>query len=134
MKTGLAKLEVILKNTRKGYVESFLPGITDWRSYLSVFNKNNIKPPGPFFQLYEWRNGLSFSSEKKFAEMWLMPLAMFLPLEDAFEFNEEVNKNAIYWSNNHLPIFSSMAGDLLLLDCDDQSENYGSIFNYSFHD
>ncbi len=130
MNKNLIELEGLLRKIRPGLLSSLNPGIGDVNEYKTKLLNLSINPPESFFQLFQWKNGTKFSEEKQLGELYLMPLGLFLSLEDSVKINNEIK----HWNNSFFPICSSEVGDFLLLNCNHDSEKFGSITNYSFHD
>jgi hypothetical protein len=80
--------------------------------------------------IYSWRNGIILSTDVAIAEQELIPEAIFLSLESAYEFYAQYTNQGVF-EKYFFPLFTDGGGGLLLLDVGKQSKTYGSLLLFS---
>jgi hypothetical protein len=89
-----------------------------------------LKLPSEVYTLYKWRNGAVVTGSQTFDQTWIFPLGGFPPIEDAIANYEYGAGNDDYWNEKMFMLFESGAGEMYLIDCDDQSSTYGMIYKH----
>jgi hypothetical protein len=81
-------------------------------------------------ELYEWKNGITDSSDYTIAELELFQWGIFETLETSLE-HYAFNTKAGYWGRKHFPLFTTGGGDFLLINLNPNDTAYGYIFAHS---
>ena len=82
-------------------------------------------------KLYLWKNGISDLFSKKNGEIELFPNGIMMPLElssSLYILDCRVNK---FYGKWYFPLFTSGAGDFLLINLEIDSSDFGKIYLYS---
>jgi len=115
----------------EAYVLDFmLPGI-DKDEISRQLAGAEIKLPDDVYQLYQWRNGIANIYDHKFNHEVFFEFGIFYSLQSAIALYQDhglVNK---YWDSSFFPLFTNGGGDFLLVNINEQSDGYGSIYLYS---
>ncbi len=130
LKSLLSKLyQVLLKK------ESILPKLLQEpisRKEIDKLIENlDIVISEDVYELFGWKNGIRTSDDYFIGQLWIFPLGGFFPIEDSIErYNYYAGKDG-YWSKSMFLLFESGGGEMYLLECDENSPNYGIIFKHS---
>lgn len=99
-----------------------------------VGEKLNIKLAQSIYDLFEWKNGVYLPEEYYLGSAWLFPLGGFFPIENSIERYEYYAGNDGYWSPTMFLVFESGGGEMYLLECDENSPQFGMIYMHSIGD
>lgn len=86
--------------------------------------------PEEVYSLFGWMNGVDSSIEHFLGAAWLFPGGGYYEFERAFEmYREEAGKDD-FWNRSKFGIFESGGGDTYLIECAQNSPDFGKIYLY----
>jgi len=129
----LNKLEevfIVLNNYNLPVVKLLQEPLSKTEIEKSV-NKIQVKLHEDILNLYQWKNGVDDSWEFFLSSSWIFPGAGFYSLKRTIEVYHEFAGSDEFWTNSKFMVFESGAGDMLIMECDVNSNYYGMIYQYN---
>lgn len=89
-----------------------------------------ISLPNDVISLFKWRNGVDANKDNYIGATKLFPRAAFYEFSHCINRYKEGAGREQYWDSSKFMIFESGAGEMYLIECNPDSQNFGTIYLY----
>jgi len=103
-------------------LNSFNEGLSNEEA-RNIFSEINLNPTNELVQLYEWRNGLKYTSAPS-GKLYFGVSGIFYPVKTSVD----IYQRSLEFLKYFFPVFSD---DSFLINLNKESENFGKVFIYS---
>jgi cell wall assembly regulator SMI1 len=96
-----------------------------------LLSSTGVQLPKEAIELYKWHNGYNdlIINSKNLGEIWFFDRGFFPSFKRSLEnYGSHIE---YYWEKTLFPLFEDGGGDSYLINCNESSASFGSIFYYS---